>query len=182
MNNNNSKTNTSYRFRHYCRGAYAVFNSLHREITIGHLATYIANRQWQKSLPALAIALLLLQGHAMAQTDNTPEEHMLPAVEIAASSDTLFATPDPAAIITAYDLAQTPITHISDILALLPGLDIRSRGAADIQADLSMHGGTFDQMVVMLNGINLTDAQTGHHTLNIPIDISMVERIELLTP
>ena len=37
-------------------------------------------------------------------------------------------------------------------------------------------------MVVMLNGINISDAQTGHHNMDLPVDVSMVERVELLTP
>ena len=73
-----------------------------------------------------------------------------------------------------------PAETVSDLLENLPGVDVRSRGMNGVQADLSMRGGTFDQVVVMLNGINITDPQTGHYSLDLPIDVSMIDRIEIL--
>ena len=119
----------------------------------------------------------------MAQTDDERETRTLPEVEITLNSQlSSLSTAEPAAVLTAADFQHTTIRSICDLVALLPGVDLRTRGGNDVQADLSMRGGTFDQMLVLLNGVNLTDAQTGHYTLDLPIDISMVERVELLTP
>lgn len=82
--------------------------------------------------------------------------------------------------VTAAQIAELPVTTVSDLLRYVPGVDIRSRGANGAQADLSMRGGTFDQVLVMINGVNLTDAHTGHYSLNLPIDASLIERIEIL--
>jgi iron complex outermembrane receptor protein len=49
-----------------------------------------------------------------------------------------------------------------------------------MQADLHIRGGGFDQALVLLNGVRLSDPQTGHHLLNLPVDWSAVERIEVL--
>ena len=46
---------TAFRFRRYCRAAYAAYNSLHRVVNIGHLATYIADRQLHKSAAIAAV-------------------------------------------------------------------------------------------------------------------------------
>ena len=73
-----------------------------------------------------------------------------------------------------------PIQSVADILQYLPGLDVRTRSANGAQADVSMRGGTFDQVLVMLNGIPLSDFHTGHYTLNIPISTELIERIEVL--
>ena len=82
--------------------------------------------------------------------------------------------------LTHEEIEALPIYSVADILAHLPGLDVRSRGVSSAQSDLSMHGGTFDQVLVMLNGISLQDAQTGQYALNIPISTELIERIEVL--
>ena len=43
-----------------------------------------------------------------------------------------------------------------------------------------MRGGTFDQVLILLNGVNVTDAQTGHYSLNLPVSVDLIERIEIL--
>lgn len=82
--------------------------------------------------------------------------------------------------ITHDEIAHLPITNVADVLAFLPGLDVRARGTNAAQCDVSLHGGTFDQVVVLLNGVPLQDAQTGHYSLNIPISTALIERIEVL--
>ena len=62
----------------------------------------------------------------------------------------------------------------------LPSLDVRSRGASQAQSDVSLRGGTADQVLILLNGIPLMDAQTGHYAMNIPITPALIERIEIL--
>ena len=78
------------------------------------------------------------------------------------------------------EIAALPITTVADILQYLPGLDVRRRGANGAQVDLSMRGGTFDQMNILLNGIPLNDAQTGHYSLHLPVSPLLIERIEVL--
>lgn len=77
-------------------------------------------------------------------------------------------------------IAALPATTVADLLETLPGLDIRSRGVSGAQADVSMRGGTFDQVMILLNGVSVSDAQTGHYAMNIPIPLSAIERIEVL--
>ncbi len=83
-------------------------------------------------------------------------------------------------IIKKEDIERLPQTSIQDLLDQLPGVDVRSRGANGVQADISMRGGTFDQVVILLNGINITDPQTGHFNLDLPIDLESIDRIEIL--
>ena len=78
------------------------------------------------------------------------------------------------------EIESLPIQTVADILQYLPGVDIRTRGANGAQADISMRGGTFDQVLVLLNGVPLSDFQTGHYALNLPITPSVIERIEVL--
>ena len=55
-----------------------------------------------------------------------------------------------------------------------------NKGAGAAQADLNIRGGTFDQTLLLIDGIKLDDAQTGHHTLNFLPPPEMVERIEII--
>lgn len=73
-----------------------------------------------------------------------------------------------------------PVSSIDQLLETITGVDIRNRGVGGTQADISIRGGSFDQVLVLLNGVNITDPQTGHHNLNVPLDLADVERIELL--
>ena len=77
-------------------------------------------------------------------------------------------------------IASLPVTNIADILAYLPNLDVRSRGTSQAQSDVSLRGGTADQVLILLNGIPLMDAQTGHYAMNIPVPPALIERIEIL--
>ncbi len=74
------------------------------------------------------------------------------------------------------DYIPMPVNSIEDILETSSSTDIRTRGTGS-QSDISIRGGSFEQTLVMLNGIPMTDPQTGHHTLNIPVSILGMERI-----
>ena len=153
---------------------------MHRVVNIGRLASYIADRQLKKSVALVALCLPFLCSTAMAQTDDQLEEHLLPTLDIVAAADSAQGSPDAVAVISRAQLQGLTVSSVGELLEQLPGLDLRTRGGGDVQGDLTMRGGTFDQMIVLLNGVNLSDAQTGHHNLDIPIDLSMVDRVEII--
>ena len=68
---------------------------------------------------------------------------------------------------------------VADILEYAINIDNRERGGQGIQSDISIRGGSFEQTLILLNGIKLNDPQTGHHNLNIPISPEIIERIEV---
>lgn len=76
-------------------------------------------------------------------------------------------------------IQQSGALLITEILQQVNGLDIQRRGPGYSQADLSIRGGTFDQSLLLIDGVRLDDAQTGHHTLNFLPPLSIVERIEI---
>ncbi len=78
------------------------------------------------------------------------------------------------------EIAISPATQLNEVLNYFPGIDIRTRGAFGVQSDISINGGTFDQALVLVNGIRLCDPQTGHHSLNVPMTLLNIERIEIL--
>lgn len=75
---------------------------------------------------------------------------------------------------------KMPVQSIDDLLETISGVDIRQRGVGGTQSDVSIRGGSFDQVLILLNGVNITDPQTGHYNLDIPVELSDISRIELL--
>lgn len=69
---------------------------------------------------------------------------------------------------------------INELLQTVAGIDLRQRGANGVQGDLSIRGGTFEQSLVLINGVRLTDPQTGHHLMNLPFSVNDIERIEVI--
>ncbi len=83
-------------------------------------------------------------------------------------------------IITQPVIQALPVQSLNQLLQLVGGIDVRQRGPYDIQADLSIRGGTFDQTLVLINGVKMIDPQTGHHILNLPLNLQDIERIEVI--
>jgi iron complex outermembrane receptor protein len=71
-------------------------------------------------------------------------------------------------------------TSAADLLRLDPSLDLTARAPNGVQSDLSIRGGSFGQTLVLLDGLRLNDAQSGHHNLDIPVPLDALSRIELL--
>ena len=80
------------------------------------------------------------------------------------------------------DVQQEPLLFTSDVdyLRLEPSIDLRERAPGGVQADLSIRGSTFGQTLVLIDGLRVNDAQTGHHNLDLPIPLDSISRIEVL--
>lgn len=83
-------------------------------------------------------------------------------------------------VITANDIKTSGANNLPDLLQQVAGLDIRRRGVGGMQADLYIRGGSFDQTLLLIDGIKVEDAQTGHHTLNLALPLEVIERIEIV--
>jgi vitamin B12 transporter len=83
-------------------------------------------------------------------------------------------------IITAADIKNSAAVNVADLLQQVAGVDIRRRGTGGSQADLYIRGGGFDQTLLLIDGIKMDDAQTGHHTMNAALPIEVIERIEII--
>lgn len=83
-------------------------------------------------------------------------------------------------VVTREQLARLPVRSVADALALLAPVDVRTRGVDGMQADFSIRGAAFGQTLVLLDGVRLNDAQSGHHNSDIPVTLDDIERIEVL--
>ncbi|MDR0711481.1 MAG: TonB-dependent receptor [Prevotellaceae bacterium] len=163
-------------FRRWTRKHYAVFNSLGKQIKIGVLSTSL-------SLVTLSVQQASAQASAGQASEREAETKTVPIDEIVVTGDKTLSIAEPArvvAVINRSDIERAAVQNIQDLLRYVDGIDVRARGGNNVQADISFRGGVFDQTVVLLNGVNITDPQTGHHSLNIPVNLEDVQRIEVL--
>lgn len=75
---------------------------------------------------------------------------------------------------------NTPVNSIDELLRFIPGIELQARGPMGVQSDLVIRGGTFQQVLVIIDGIRLNDPLTGHFNSYIPISPAEIERIEVL--
>ncbi len=158
-------------FRRWENKSYSIFTSLKATVKIGIIsASYI-----MLATPALTFAQ---QPDTVAIGKNIEMDEVVISSPMAAS--TYSEVTRAVTVITNDEFSQLPVTTLQELLENVPSVDIRNRGGHGVQADLMIRGGSFDQVSILLNGINITDPQTGHHNLNIPIDLESIERIEIL--
>lgn len=83
-------------------------------------------------------------------------------------------------VISRADIEYSPARSVEELLESVAGIDVRQRGPMGVQSDIGIRGGTFEQTLLLLDGIKMIDVQTGHHTMNIPVTLDDIERIEIL--
>lgn len=83
-------------------------------------------------------------------------------------------------ILTRKEIQSMPVRSIAELLQYVNGVDLRQRGPGGVQSDISIDGGSFDESLVLLNGVRLTDPQSGHNMMNLPISLDAVDHIEVL--
>ena len=83
-------------------------------------------------------------------------------------------------VMTREEIARLPVHSIADVLRLVSSVDVRARGERGVQTDFAIRGANFGQMLVLVDGVRLNDAQSGHHNGDIPVPLDAVERIEIL--
>ncbi|MGC8745546.1 MAG: TonB-dependent receptor, partial [Candidatus Saccharicenans sp.] len=84
------------------------------------------------------------------------------------------------AVITREEIKNLPVSTVEELLKYVLGFDLQQRGAEGIQADATIRGGTFEQTLVLIDGFKVNDPQTGHNSLNLPLSVDDVDRVEIL--
>jgi len=158
-------------FEQWTRKAYSVFQSLRKVVHIGRVGfTY-----------SMVICPLFL----MAQADVDSTVHKIIDLEqvVVSAQRAPVVYEQASRMLQTYNAVEIDAQSAIDIQELLehtPGLDMKQRGVNGVQGDLSIRGGSFDQNLILLDGINISDPQTGHHSLNLPIPFSAISQIEVL--
>ncbi len=83
-------------------------------------------------------------------------------------------------VITADEISKMPINSVQEVLNYVSGADLQTRSPFGLQADLSLRGANFEQVLILIDGVRVNDPQTGHHDLTLPLTLKDIERIEIL--
>ena len=83
-------------------------------------------------------------------------------------------------IIKGEQINKLPVNSIDELIRYLPGVEVQSRGPMGAQSNITIRGGTFQQVLIILDGVRLNDPLTGHFNSYIPISPAEIDRIEIL--
>jgi len=166
----------SLKFKQFSNKGYALFACIGREVVIGTLSVATLSH-------ATAAGVNTEPEKADTTTQRTTEKEItLDDVEVTGSRAPL-GIGQAARMVTVLDrsdIQAAPVQSINDLLKYAVGVDVRQRGSIGAQTDISMRGGTNEQITILLNGINICDPQTGHNAFDFPVDLIEIERIEIL--
>ena len=130
--------------------------------------------------PLLAVISAALPVCAQQSTP-APRPSTTQTVVVTASSDPLtLAGSDRTVVVLDPQSQPHAFEALPDVLRLDPSLNLQERGPDGVQADLSIRGATFEESLILLNGMRVDDPQTGHFNLDIPVPLDAVRRIEVL--
>lgn len=157
-------------FRRWSRKPWAVFAAL-RRLKIGVLSV------------AMSI-ILLATDIAGAQTSGIPAEqgtlHLDTLLVAGSKTNPARSVLSQTRLFDRESEWAAPFRTTESALRLHPAIDLRERGGMGIQSDISIRGGSFDQTMVMLNGIDFSDARTGHQSHSLPVDPDCVSAIRVI--
>lgn len=127
------------------------------------------------------ILVLVWNANLVAQENNVPYYELDPVVVTGSRIPYhLSESPYSVSVITRKEIAILPADNISDVLKHVSGVDVRQRGAHGVQADVGIRGGSYEQTLIMVDGVNISDPQTGHHNMDLPVNLNDIERIEIV--
>ena len=161
------------RFKHFSRKGYALFAVAGREVLIGTLSVATLSHAKAEGVSVNTEAT----GDSLQRSELKLEEVVVTGSR---APLTLAESAKIVSVITRDDIHRAAAESINDILKLAIGVDVRQRGGFGVQTDISVRGGNFDQITILLNGVNISSPHTGHLSADFPVSPEDIERIEVL--
>ena len=84
--------------------------------------------------------------------------------------------------VTVLDTQQHPLAYqdIEDYLRIDASVDIQQRAPAGVMSDISVRGASFEQTLVLLNGLRMDSVETSHFNLDLPVPLAAIGSIDVL--
>ena len=163
------------KFTHFSNRGYSLFAVLGKEVIIGVLsvATLQHATAHNTSNDALKVS---------GDSTVTNKQVLLDEVNVTGTRAPLTVSQQArmVTVLSREDIKAAPVQSVNDLLKYAVGVDVRQKGALGALTDVSIRGGNSEQITILLNGINICDAQTGHNAFDFPVDLNEIERIEVL--
>ena len=175
MNKVRFNKRSSIVFKRFSNKGYSLFAALGREVIIGVLSVTTLSH-------AKADGISTRTEKADADSTLLRQAHELDEVSITASRAPLGKTQQArmVTVLSQKEIAAAPAQSINDLLKYVAGVDVRQRGPVGAQTDIGIRGGNYEQITILLNGVNINDPQTGHNAFDFPCSLSDIQRIEVL--
>ena len=163
------------KFTHFSNRGYSLFAVLGKEVIIGVLSVATLQHATAHNVSNEAL-------QTSSDSTVTNKQVMLDEVSVTGTRAPLTVSQQArmVTVLSREDIQAAPVQSVNDLLKYAVGGDVRQKGALGALTDVSIRGGNSEQITVLLNGINICDAQTAHNTFDFPVDISEIERIEVL--
>lgn len=165
------------RFKRFSNKSYSVFNSMHKVVNIGVITLSMLTFAHTGKVVAQNLSQVELKDENI-EREKTLDEIIVTTSQAAVPIN---QSAKQIQIINQSDIQKSSVQSIQDILNYTTNIDIQQRGVHGVQADISMRGGTFDQTAILLNDINLSNPQTGHYSFDIPVNLSDIDHIEIIS-
>jgi iron complex outermembrane receptor protein len=72
------------------------------------------------------------------------------------------------------------LQSLEDALRMDASVDIRQRGPMGVQSDISVRGSSFEQTLLLLNGLRVNDAETSHFNLDLPVPFPAIQGVDVM--
>ncbi len=103
------------------------------------------------------------------------------SIEVTTTVEPLPLSANDRSVVVLDPLAQPLLANsVENYLRTDTSLSIQSRAGNGVQADLSLRGTTFEQSLVLVNGLRINDPESGHLNLDIPVPLEAISRIDVL--
>ncbi len=134
------------------------------------------------SLPRLLLVAGLLASPALAEEGQPLASSLAEQVVVTArrAPTTFEEVTRRVVVIDRQAIEAAPVEDLAGLLEYVAGIDVRQRGPRGVQADVSIRGATFEQTLLVLDGVKMIDPQTGHFSFDLPISLDDIERVEIL--
>ena len=106
-----------------------------------------------------------------------PDSVVVTASRVASAAQT---TGRRVSVYTQADIASLSVNSVDQLLDVVSGLDVQSRGGFGVQSDLRLRGSTFNGVLLLLDGARVNDPMTGHFLMDLPVPLSEIARVEVL--
>jgi vitamin B12 transporter len=127
---------------------------------------------------ALCLATTLVATHCFAQEKISELDPVTVTTSI--NPEKASQTGRNLTVIKGERFANLPVHSVDELLRYLPGVEVQSRGPMGAQSDIVIRGGTFQQVLIIIDGLRLNDPNSGHFAAYFPIAPAEIDRVEIL--
>jgi iron complex outermembrane receptor protein len=128
------------------------------------------------------LLLAVMCAHNAAGQQSAPTVAPLSTTVTVLGSAAPISLGESARTVVVLDTQQHPLAFqdVEDYLRNDASVDIQQRAPAGVLSDISVRGASFEQTLVLLNGLRMDSAETSHFNLDLPVPLGALGGIDVL--